>query len=154
LSQTNSPELHVGSNCYTIDGEKIGRLRFLVVDPETASVSHLVLEKSSYINADVMVPTDRVGQVLNRGIYLTANLGEIIDMEEFPESAYTGQRSERGDRGERQDGRGDRQERHDRPERGNNERGNSERANIDRNDRDRGSNGNRGRNKRYRRHRD
>jgi sporulation protein YlmC with PRC-barrel domain len=130
LSQTNSPELHVGSNVYTIDGEKIGRLRFLMVDPDTASVSHLVLEKSSYINNDVMVPTDRVGQVLNRGIYLTANLGEIIDMEEFPESAYTGQRGDRSERAERNNS-----------ERG--ERGNSER----------GSNGNR-RNKRYRRHRD
>lgn len=133
MSQTNSPELHVGSNVYTIDGEKIGRLRFLMVDPDTASVSHLVLEKSSYINNDVMVPTDRVGQVLNRGIYLTANLGEIIDMEEFPESAYTGQRGDRSERGER--GNSDRPEGRD--------RGNSER----------GSNGNR-RNKRYRRHRD
>jgi sporulation protein YlmC with PRC-barrel domain len=153
LSQTNSPELHVGSNVYTIDGEKIGRLRFLMVDPDTASVSHLVLEKSSYVNADVMVPTDRVGQVLNRGIYLTANLGEIIDMEEFPEAAYTGQRGERPERGERQDGeRGDRQG-GNRGDRGNSERGNSERAGADRNNSDRGSNGNR-RNKRYRRHRD
>jgi hypothetical protein len=121
----------VGSNVYTIDGEKVGRLRFLMVDPDTASVSHLVLEKSSYIHNDVMVPTDRVGQVLNRGIYLTANLGEIIDMEEFPESAYTGQRADRGERSERQEGRGERQER------------------------DRGNGGGGGRrNKRYRRHRD
>lgn len=140
MSHTNSPELHVGSNCYTIDGEKVGRLRFLVVDPDTASVSHLVLEKSSYIHADVMVPTDRVGQVLNRGIYLTANLGELIDMEEFPESAYTGQRSDRSDRserpesnvGNRQDGRGERNDRGN----GNNRRGNNNN------------------NKRYRRHRD
>lgn len=133
MSHSNSPELHVGSNVYTIDGEKVGRLRFLMVDPDTASVSHLVLEKSSYVTADVMVPTDRVGQVLNRGIFLTANLGELIDMEEFPESAYSGGRGgDRGDRGDRldngrQDSRGDRQ--------------------------DRGNNANR-RNKRYRRHRD
>jgi sporulation protein YlmC with PRC-barrel domain len=140
LSQTNSPELHVGSNVYTIDGEKIGRLRFLMVDPETASVSHLVLEKSSYVNADVMIPTDRVGQVLNRGIYLTANLGEIIDMEEFPESAYTGRDASRGDRGERMD-RNDRQEQQPR------DRG-------DRGDRGNSAGGNRRNNKRYRRHRD
>ncbi len=140
MSQSNSPELHVGSNCYTIDGEKVGRLRFLVVDPDTASVSHLVLEKSSYIHNDVMVPTDRVGQVLNRGIFLTANLGELIDMEEFPESAYTGQRGDRSERsegnggnvGNRQDGRGERSDRGN----GNNRRG--------------GGNNN----KRYRRHRD
>lgn len=134
MSQTNSPELHVGSNVYTIDGERVGRLRFLMVDPDTASVSHIVLEKSNYLTHDVMVPTDRVGQILNRGIFLTANLGELLDMEEFPESAYTGRQAERGERSERSEPRPEaRQER----------------------DRDRGGNGggNR-RNKRYRRHRD
>ena len=98
LSQTNAPELHVGSNVYTIDGEKVGRLRFIMVDPETASVSHLVLEKSSFLEKDIMVPTDRVGQVLHRGIFLTANIGELLDMEEFPESDYGGrERHERSD---------------------------------------------------------
>ncbi len=128
MSQTNSPELHVGANVYTVDGEKVGKLRFIMVDPDTASISHLVLEKSSYVNADVMIPTARVGQVLNRGIYLTATLGELIDMEEFPESAYTGREAQRNERSEREP-------RSERPERGNG-----------------GPGGNRNRNKRYRRH--
>ena len=111
MSQANSPELHVGSNVYTIDGEKVGRLRFIMVDPETASISHLVLEKSSFLDKDIMVPTDRVGQVLHRGIYLTANIGELLDMEEFPETLYSGRdRNDRGDnRGNR---RGKRYRRH------------------------------------------
>lgn len=131
MSQTNSPELHVGANIYTVDGEKVGKLRFIMVDPDTASISHLVLEKSSYVNADVMIPTARVGQVLNRGIYLTATLGELIDMEEFPESAYSGRDSNRGDRSDREP----------RPER--NDRGNIGGP---------GGNRNRNSNKRYRRH--
>ena len=112
MSQTNSPELHVGSNVYTIDGEKVGRLRFIMVDPETASVSHLVLEKSSFLEKDIMVPTDRVGQVLHRGIFLTANIGELVDMEEFPESEYGGR--DRDDRGGNNRGgrRGKRYRRH------------------------------------------
>jgi hypothetical protein len=105
LSQTKSPELHVGSNVYTIDGEKVGRLRFIMVDPDTASISHLVLEKSSFLEKDVMVPTDRVGQVLHRGIFLTANIGELVDMEDFPESEYgsreRGERSDNNNRGRR-----------------------------------------------------
>jgi len=121
----------VGSNVYTIDGEKVGRLRFIMVDPETASISHLVLEKSSFLEKDIMVPTERVGQVLHRGIFLTANIGELVDMEEFPESDYGG-RSERGSGG----GRGD--------------RGNDNRSNNSNN----GGGGSRGRGKRYRRNRD
>ena len=126
MSDSQHPELHVGSNIYTIDGEKVGKLRFLMVDPDTASVSHLVLEKSSYITNDVMIPTDRVGQVQNRGIFLTANIGELIDMEEFPEAAYTGRHSDRQEREYRSDNR--------------------ERDNRN------GSGGGNRRNKRYRRH--
>lgn len=107
MSQTNSAELHVGSNVYSINGEKVGRLRFLMVDPDTASVTHLVLEKGHFLTNDIMVPTDRVGQVLHRGIYLTATSGELIDMEEFPESEYTGRdRNDRNDRGGGGGGRG------------------------------------------------
>ena len=107
MTQANPPELHVGSNVYTVDGEKVGRLRFIMVDPDTASVSHLVLEKSSFLGRDIMVPTDRVGQVLHRGIYLTANIGELVDMEEFPESNYNnGKDRERNDRGHSGGGRG------------------------------------------------
>lgn len=113
MSQTNSPELHVGSNVYTIDGEKVGRLRFIMVDPDTASVSHLVLEKSSFLEKDVMVPTDRVGQVLHRGIFLTANIGELVDMEEFPESEYGGRDRDGGNRDSNRGGRrGKRYRRH------------------------------------------
>lgn len=112
MSQTNSPELHVGSNVYTIDGEKVGRLRFIMVDPDTASVSHLVLEKSSFLEKDVMVPTDRVGQVLHRGIFLTANIGELLDMEEFPESEYGGRERDNNSRSDNNRGGGRRGKRY------------------------------------------
>lgn len=104
-----------------------------MVDPESVSVSHLVIEKSSYLATDIMVPTQRVGQVLNRGIFLTAHLNELVEMEEFPESAYTGRHNERYDREPRLEGQG-------RDNRGNGNGG-------------QGGGGNR-RNKRYRRHRD
>jgi len=111
LSQTNAPELHVGSNVYTIDGEKVGRLRFIMVDPDTAQVSHLVLEKSNFLDKDIMIPTDRVGQVLHRGIFLTANIGELVDMDEFPESDYGG-RDDDNNNNNRRGRRGKRYRRH------------------------------------------
>lgn len=104
MSQTNTPELHVGSSVYTIDGEKVGRLRFIMVDPDSASVSHLVIEKSSFLDKDIMVPTESVGQVMHRGIFLTVSIGELLEMDEFPESDYSNR--ERGDRSDRSDNRG------------------------------------------------
>lgn len=101
MSHAQRAELHVGSNVYTLEGEKVGRLRFLVVDPDTAAYSHLVLEKGGSLEHDIMIPTDRVGQVLHRGIYLNAKRSELQEMEEFPESVYSGR-----DRPERQSNSG------------------------------------------------
>lgn len=127
MSQAQPVELHVGANVYTLEGEKVGRLRFLIVDPEAASYSHLVLEKGGSLEHDTMIPIARVKEVLHRGIYLNARRPELNEMEEFPESLYAGRSHDGGDRGR---------------DRSNSSSGSSH-----------GNSGGR-RNKRYRRHRD
>ncbi len=87
-TQNNTPELHVGSNVYTRTGEKIGRLRFMVVNPTSASVSHLVLEKGMMLASDALAPVDSVGRVLHRGIFLNLTKDEVNELPEFAESNY------------------------------------------------------------------
>ncbi|MGE0489480.1 MAG: PRC-barrel domain-containing protein [Vulcanimicrobiota bacterium] len=94
-AQQNSPELHVGSNVYTRNGEKIGRLRFMVVNPDTASVSHLVLEKGMMLASDALAPVNSVGRVLHRGIFLNLSAEDVAELPEFAEGRYL--QHQRGD---------------------------------------------------------
>jgi hypothetical protein len=107
----------------------------MVVDPDSESVSHLVLEKGMLLGHDVLAPVTSVSQVLHRGIFLSLTSEEILALPEFLEHRYLTR--ERG--GDRDD------------ERQHRDRG--DRDNRDRGPRDGGGSGHRRPNKqRFRRH--
>lgn len=115
-------DLHVGSAVYSKEGEKVGRLRFMMVDPGEQSVSHLVLEKGMLLHSDVLAPVLSVEKILYRGIFLNISSEDVLNLPEFQEGRYLarerhqhnngGDRGERGDRdnrgnGDNRDNRGD-----------------------------------------------
>lgn len=98
-------DLHVGSAVYSKEGEKVGRLRFMMVDPGSESVSHLVLEKGMLLHNDVLAPVHSVERILFRGIFLTISSEEVSALPEFQEGRYLARERHHhnngGDRGER-----------------------------------------------------
>ncbi len=106
-------DLHVGSAVYSSKMEKIGRLRFMVVDPDSESVSHLVLEKGMLLAHDVLAPVTSVNQVLHRGIFLSITSEEILALPEFLEHRYL-TRGRDNDRDDEQPGPRQHRDRNDR----------------------------------------
>lgn len=80
--------LHVGAAVYTANGEKVGKLRFVVVEPETEAVTHLVLERGMMLSRDVLAPIGVVGKVMNRGIFLTISPEEVQELADFTEGRF------------------------------------------------------------------
>jgi sporulation protein YlmC with PRC-barrel domain len=80
--------LHVGAAVYTANGEKVGKLRFVVVDPESEVVTHLVLERGMMLSRDVLAPIGVVGKVMHRGIFLTVSPEEVQELPDFAEGRY------------------------------------------------------------------
>jgi uncharacterized protein YrrD len=115
-------DLHVGSAVYSKEGEKVGRLRFMMVDPGSESVSHLVLEKGMLLHSDVLAPVPSVDRILYRGIFLNISSEEVLNLPEFQEGRYLarerhhhnngGDRGERGERGDRDRGEREHMPRH------------------------------------------
>lgn len=100
-------DLHVGSAVYSKEGEKVGRLRFMMVDPGSESVSHLVLEKGMLLHADVLAPVLSVERILFRGIFLNITSEEVANLPEFQEGRYLARERHHhhnngGERGERE----------------------------------------------------
>ncbi len=81
-------DLHVGSAVYSKEGEKVGRLRFMMVDPGSESVSHLVLEKGMLLQNDALAPVQSVDRILFRGIFLSITSEEAAALPEFQEGRY------------------------------------------------------------------
>ena len=137
-------DLHVGSAIYSSNGEKIGRLRFMMVDPESEMVSHLIVEKGMLLSQDVLAPCDTVSSVLHRGIFLTLTSEEVLALPEFNEARYL-----QRERAHHHHHEGGGHRHHDRGDRG--DRGDRDHRGGDRGDRDGGGGGHRRRG-RFRRH--
>ncbi len=90
MTQDSIPvtEIHIGSNIYTCDGDKIGQLKFLAVDPESHMVKDLVLRSFNDNDQDKRVPVSHVGRALPRGIFLSIAKSDVQDLEDFDMSVF------------------------------------------------------------------
>lgn len=92
-----SSDLHMGSPVYSAQGEKIGRLRFTISDPEPPfPVRQLILEKGMLLHRDVAVPIEAVLASEKSGIRLVLTNEQLQEMPEFTEGRwFQGQREYR-----------------------------------------------------------
>ena len=68
------------------DGEKIGRIDRVVVDPATGEVTHLVVKKGLLFTRDKVVPVDRIEATAEEHVVLK---GPAADPDEFPDFEET-----------------------------------------------------------------
>lgn len=103
-----SSDLHMGSPMYSSNGEKIGRLRFTISDPEAPfAVRHLVIEKGMLLHRDVTIPIEAVKASEKSGLILNLSSDELQEMPEFTEGRwFQGQREYRDNDGDRGPSRG------------------------------------------------
>ncbi len=84
-----SSDLHMGSPIYSANGEKIGRLRFTVSDPEPPySVRQLIIEKGMLLQRDATIQVEAVLASEKSGIRLLLTNEQILEMPEFAEGRW------------------------------------------------------------------
>lgn len=84
-----SSDLHMGSPMYSSNGEKIGRLRFTISDPEAPyAVRQLVIEKGMLLHRDVTIPIEAVKASEKSGLILSLSSDELQEMPEFVEGRW------------------------------------------------------------------
>ena len=63
-------ELTSGKDIYTSDGEKVGSIERVVLEPETKEVTHVVIEKGFLFTESKVVPINMLGAETDEGIRL------------------------------------------------------------------------------------
>jgi uncharacterized protein YrrD len=80
-------ELAKGTDIYTADGDKVGSIERVVLDPQTREVTHIVVEKGFLFTESKVVPISMLGPETDGKI--TLRDGEFIDdLAEFRETEY------------------------------------------------------------------
>ncbi len=84
-----SSDLHMGSPIYSSSGEKIGRLRFTISDPEPPyEVRQLIIEKGMLLQRDASIPVEAVQASEKSGIRLSLSSAQVLELPEFTEGRF------------------------------------------------------------------
>lgn len=73
---------------YSADGQEIGRLDRVVIDPRTNEVTHLIIQQGLLLTEDKVVPVDLVAQTDEHRVDLNTNADHLHDLPMFEETLY------------------------------------------------------------------
>lgn len=85
---------NLGAKVYTSDGQEIGTISRLVVDPRRDEVEEFVVEKGFFVSHDVIIPIgqvrDHIGNDDEHEIHLAMTAEDVKKLPQFEEVRYVG----------------------------------------------------------------
>ena len=77
-----------GAKVFTSDGEQVGTIDRIVIEPDTREVTHLVVQKGSLFTEDKVIPVSLVKSTLEDRVILHENTGNPEKFPNFQESHF------------------------------------------------------------------
>jgi uncharacterized protein YrrD len=77
-----------GANVFASDGQKVGEIARVAIDPRTDEVTHVVVEKGFLLTADKVVPISLIGPAAEDRVTLRENAGDLEALPDFEERHY------------------------------------------------------------------
>ena len=77
-----------GAKVFTADGERVGTIDRVVLEPDTMEVTHLVVRKGFLFTEDKVVPMSLVGPAMEDQVTLREDAGDLERLPDFQESHY------------------------------------------------------------------
>lgn len=77
-----------GADVFTWDGEKVGDIERVVLDPESKEVTHVVVEKGFLFTTDKVVPVSLIGPTTEDRVTLREDAGDLEALPDFEEKHF------------------------------------------------------------------
>lgn len=81
-------KIKMGQKVVTENGENIGKIERVVIDPKTEEITHVVIRKGFLFTKDRVVPVGMLGAATDEGMTLRASKEEIKMLPEFETDHY------------------------------------------------------------------
>ncbi len=76
------------SKVYTANGEDVGHISRVVLNPKTKEVTHIVVEKGFLFAEDKVVPLDLIASATDERVTLKVNRDDLDDLPPYEETHY------------------------------------------------------------------
>jgi uncharacterized protein YrrD len=83
-----SVQFKKGAKVFTANGNRVGTIDRVVLEPETKEVTHLVVQKGFLFTEDKVVPMSLVGPATEDRVTLRGDAGDLEKLPDFQESDY------------------------------------------------------------------
>ena len=77
-----------GAKVFTADGERVGTIDRVVLEPDTKEVTHIVVQKGFLFTEDKVVPMSLVGPATQDRVTLREDAGDLEKLPDFREAHY------------------------------------------------------------------
>src|SRR6266508_78335 len=77
-----------GVTVYTADGQAVGKIDRVVINPHTNEVSHVVVRRGVFFTEDKVVPTTLIATATEDGVWLRAPVTKLDALPRFEETYY------------------------------------------------------------------
>lgn len=81
-------ELTEGTDVYTTNGQKVGKINRFIIDPATKEVTHLVVQKGWLLSEDKIVALQMVRSATEDGAVLTSDISNFDQLPPFEERYF------------------------------------------------------------------
>jgi len=78
-----------GANVFTADGQQVGEVARVVLDPHTKEVTHIVVDKGFLFTREKVVPISLIQMATDGRITLREDAGDLQRLPDFVETHYT-----------------------------------------------------------------
>lgn len=77
-----------GADVYTAQGDKVGEIDRVVIDPKTDEITHVVVKKGFLLTVDKVVPVSLIGPTIDDHVTLRETAGDLETLPNFEETHY------------------------------------------------------------------
>jgi len=81
-------EFHKGASVHSADGEQVGDVDRVVIDPQSREVTHLVVEKGWLFTTNKLIPAEAVSETTEQRVTLKRTSDELENLLDFEETHY------------------------------------------------------------------
>ena len=81
-------ELKEGTDVFTANGEQVGKINRVVLEPVTNEVTHIVVQKGWLLPVDKVVPIAMISSATEDRVVLNENIGNFEELPAFEETHF------------------------------------------------------------------
>lgn len=78
----------LGADVFNVEGQKLGTIDRVVIDPKTDEITHLVIRKGFLFKTDKVIPTGMIQEASEDTIYLNARITDLDVLPDFEAKHY------------------------------------------------------------------